>query len=49
MSYRLALAILCCLPLASASADATLTGWMADPELPEISGMAASHAHPGSL
>jgi hypothetical protein len=49
MPSRLAFALLCCLLPISAFADATLTGWMSDPALSEISGMAASHAHPGTL
>ncbi len=50
MLHRFALLLLSCLLLpASALADATLTGWIANPVLPEISGMAASHAHPGVL
>ncbi len=49
MLQRAALVLLCCLPSASAYAGATLSGWMADPALPEVSGMAASHAHPGTL
>ncbi|MEO8742609.1 MAG: hypothetical protein ABI365_05390 [Lysobacteraceae bacterium] len=34
---------------ATALAAATLTGWMTNPALDEVSGMAASHAHPGVL
>jgi hypothetical protein len=49
MPHRLTLALLCCLLPTSAFADATLTGWMGDPALSEVSGMAASHAHPGTL
>lgn len=49
MPSRLLLVLLCCLLPISAVADATLTGWMIDPVLPEVSGMAASHAHPGTL
>ena len=49
MHQRFAFALLCCLAPAPALADATLTGWMADPALPEVSGMAASHAYPGTL
>lgn len=36
------------LPL-DALAGVTMTGWMSDPVLREVSGMAVSHAHPGML
>lgn len=49
MPLRLAIVLLCFLLPASALADGTLTGWMTSPLLPEVSGMAASHAHPGVL
>jgi hypothetical protein len=49
MPRRVVLAMLCCLLPASAMAEATLTGWISSPVLPEVSGMAASHAHPGTL
>ena len=49
MPRRVVLALLCCVLQGSALADATMTGWMTDPALPEVSGMAASHAHPGTL
>ena len=49
MPIRTALPLLCCLLPISAYADATLTGWMSNSALPEVSGMAASHAHPGTL
>jgi hypothetical protein len=49
MPHRVVLALLCCVLPASAMAEATLTGWISSPALPEISGMAASHAHPGTL
>jgi hypothetical protein len=49
MPLRLVIVLLCFLLPASALADGTLTGWMTSPQLPEVSGLAASHAHPGVL
>ena len=49
MPRRSALALVFFLLPIGALADATLTGWMSDPALTEVSGMAASHAHPGTL
>jgi hypothetical protein len=50
MLFRnLALAMLCCTLPGSTLADASMTGWMTDPALDEVSGMAASHAYPGTL
>lgn len=40
-------AVLSCFP-GIALAGATMTGWISDPALPEVSGMAASRAHPGN-
>ena len=49
MPLRFAIVLLCCLLPASTPADASMTGWMTNPALDEVSGMAASHAHPGVL
>ena len=49
MLRRGVFALLCCLWPAFARGDAVLTGWMTNPALDEVSGMAASRAHPGVL
>ncbi|HEY2346713.1 MAG TPA: hypothetical protein VGH80_12700 [Xanthomonadaceae bacterium] len=49
MLHRLIVVVLCALPMSAVLAGQRTVGTMNDPRLPEVSGLAASHAHPGLL